>query len=118
MFVDERQYDAQLTEEEIADEKYTRSKRAIRNTEALKKLNNLSLSEEIFVEYMERTSKEIEELSAAEQKFAKDQRQYYKNGMVTRLPTKSYHRMARDLFAYPEEITPKQTQDEIDLFKK
>jgi hypothetical protein len=26
--------------------------------------------------------------------------------------------MARDLFAYPEEIYPQQTPEEIDLFKK
>jgi hypothetical protein len=38
--------------------------------------------------------------------------------MVTRLPSKSYHRMARDLFAYPEEAYPQYTPEQIALFKK
>lgn len=55
---------------------------------------------------MEKTAGKPDDLSAAEAKFSKDQSYYYKNGMVTRLPSKSYHRMARDLFDYPEEIYP------------
>lgn len=101
MFSEERKYDPKITEEEAGDEEYTRTKRAIRNPDALKKLNNLAISEEIYVEYMDRTGGKEGELPPAESKFAKDQRQYYKHGMVTRLPEKSYQRMARDLFAYP-----------------
>jgi hypothetical protein len=84
----------------------------------LKKLNNLALSEEVYVEYMNRTAGKEGDLPAAERRFAKDQRHYYKHGMVTRLPSKSYHRMARDLYAYPEEIYPQKSAEEISLFKK
>jgi hypothetical protein len=101
MFAERRHYDPKLTEEEVGDEEYARTKRAVRNPDALKKLNNLALSEEIYVEYMDRTADREGELPPAESQFAKDQRQYYKHGLVTRLPEKSYHRMARDLFAYP-----------------
>ena len=39
--------------------------------------------------------------------------------MTTRLPFKSYHRMARDLFVYPEDmISTPSSQEEIDRFKK
>jgi len=54
-----------------------------------------------------------------ERKFAENEKLYYKNGMCTRLPFKSYHRMARDIFSYPEEsIKVPTTQDERDQFKK
>lgn len=65
MFSEERNYDPKLTEEEVGDEEYTRAKRAIRNPEALKKLNNLALSEEIYVEYMDRTENKEGELPPA-----------------------------------------------------
>jgi hypothetical protein len=70
------------------------------------------------MEYMDRTQDKEGELPPAESKFAKDQRQYYKHGMVTRLPEKSYQRMARDLFAYPEEAYPQRTAEQIASFKK
>lgn len=41
-------------------------------------------------------------MSAYEKKFADTEKLYYKNGIATRLPFKSYHRMARDVFVYPE----------------
>ena len=65
MFVDSRNYDSQLSEEEEGDEEYARAKRAIVNREALKKLNNLSLTEEAYVEYMEKTAGKEGELPAA-----------------------------------------------------
>ena len=52
LFADEREYDLQPNEEEQADLHYTKVKRTIKNPEALKKLNNLSISEQIYQEYM------------------------------------------------------------------
>ena len=46
--------------------------------------------------------KEDQNLSSEERKFATNEALYYKHEMTTRLPFKSYHRMARDLFVYPE----------------
>lgn len=47
IFGEERNYDYQMKEEEVYDEEYTRAKRTIKNTSALKRLNNLALTEEI-----------------------------------------------------------------------
>ena len=33
--------------------------------------------------------------------------------MVSRLPSRSYHRMARDLFVYPEELNPVKTKEDL-----
>jgi hypothetical protein len=45
IFSDRRDLDFMPTEEEAADEEYTRVKREVKNPDALKKLNNLAISE-------------------------------------------------------------------------
>lgn len=67
---------------------------------------------------MKRTAGKESKLPLAERRFSKDQRYFYKHGMVTRLPRKSYQRMARELFDYPEEAYPQRTPEDIALFKK
>lgn len=52
VFKDNREYDFEATEEERGDEKYTRVKRLMKNPDALKKFNNLNLSEQIYLQYM------------------------------------------------------------------
>ena len=70
---------------------------------------------------MNRKEEEEDEqkMLSQERKFVANERQYYKNGLTTRLPFKSYHRMTRDMFVYPEEmVSVPSTEREIDLFKK
>jgi hypothetical protein len=48
-----------------------------------------------------------------------NERQYAKDGNVSRLPSISYRRIGRDAFIYPEDGTlVPQSQEERDLFKK
>lgn len=61
LFVDRREYNFKPTEAEESDFEYTKTKRIIKNPEALKKLNNLSISEQIYLEYMSKKEDEAED---------------------------------------------------------
>lgn len=67
----------------------------------------------------EKEQQDEEDMLPEERRFAQKERQYYKSEFCTRLPFKSYHRMARDAFVYPEDMpsVPSNERD-IDLFKK
>jgi hypothetical protein len=54
---------------------------------------------------------QVEHMTAAERKFARHEKQFLRAGFASRLPSKSYHRMARDLFVYPEEMNPPQSHE-------
>jgi len=58
------------------------------------------MAEQIYIKYMEDTSNK-DDLKEQERRFVQNERQYFKNGYVTRLPMKSYNRMARDVFVHP-----------------
>jgi hypothetical protein len=118
LFRENREYDYQPSDEDKHDEKYTRVKRLIKNPDALKKINNLSISEQIYLEYMDKTEK-ADDLKEEERRFSQSERQYFKTGFVTRLPPKSYERMARDIFVHPEDqIYVPGSLEETELFKK
>ena len=120
IFSEKRNFDFEATDAELSDEEYARTKREIKNPDALKKLNNLKISEEIFIEYMQKYNMQGEEgMTSEEKKFALKEAALFKTGYVTRLPFKSYHRMARDVFVYPEDMTSVPSTDrERELFKK
>ena len=107
VFSPQSKFDYEPTELEEHDLEYTKMKRSIKSNEALKKLNNLSISEQIYQEYMHSYHHEDtgDNMSTEEKRFAEKESLYYKGDFTTRLPFKSYHRMARDLFVYPEDNT-------------
>ena len=75
----------------------------MKNPQALKKLNNLNISEQIYLEYMNEV-KDKDDLPRLQKKFVEEEREFFRNGLASRLPFKSYHRMARDVFVYPEDM--------------
>jgi hypothetical protein len=48
IFSDPREFSYELNTEEKAEEEYVKTKRVIKNTDALRKLNNLEMSEKIY----------------------------------------------------------------------
>lgn len=50
------------------------------------------------------SAESTEHMTPAEKKFARQEIQYFKKDYVSRLPSVSYQRMARELFVYPEEM--------------
>ena len=105
IFADPREYEYNPDYYEQEDIKYTKMKRTIKSPDALKKFNNLNMTEQIYQEYVYnlRTTEKKEELKMDPEvrKFFNNEDYYFKKEFATRLPFKSYHRMARDLFVYP-----------------
>lgn len=60
MFSDRRQYQLIPSDEEASDLQYTKIKRTIKNPEALKKLNNLSISQQVYLEYMNEATRKVD----------------------------------------------------------
>ena len=117
LFGSQREFNLELNDEEQADEEYTRTKRAIKNPEALQRMNNMHLSEEVFQEFMHEGLEGNRKMTKEENEFYAEQSKYYKSeGFVTRLPFKTYQRVAKEIYAYPEDQMP--PPEEPALFKR
>ena len=82
-------------------------KRLIKNPEALKRMNNMHISEEIFQEFMHEANSRKRKMTKEENEFFAEQSKFYrKNGFVCRLPWKTYQRVAKEIYTYPEDSLP------------
>ena len=82
-------------------------KRLIKNPQALIRMNNMHISEEIFQEFMDEANSGRRKMTKEENEFFAEQSKFYRaNGFVCRLPWKTYQRTAKEIYTYPEDSLP------------